>query len=102
MSSKNEDSLLTLIATDALELVLLNLWGCDIFVSAYAEILSEGQKGHSCGFDVGTQCAHYASLLWHHRVTKAKEGYTSNNEDFPRPRNSYLQTIDESALVTLE
>ncbi|KAF3683254.1 putative protein EIN4-like [Capsicum annuum] len=75
-------------------------WG--IFVPAYAEILSEGQQVHSCDFDAGIQCAHYASLLWHYGVTKTKDGYKSDNEDPPRPRNSYLQTIDESALVTLE
>ncbi|XP_016563799.2 cytochrome P450 94B1 [Capsicum annuum] len=71
---------------------------CGVFVSAYAEILSEEQQVHSCGFDAGTQCAHYASLLWHYGMTKEKEGYTSDNEDPPRPRNSYLQTIDENVL----
>ncbi|PHT36971.1 hypothetical protein CQW23_24671 [Capsicum baccatum] len=71
-------------------------------MSAYAEILSEGQQIHSYEFDAGTECAHYASLLWHYGMTKAKEGYTSDNEGPSRPGNSYLQTIDESELVTLE
>ncbi|KAF3664333.1 putative protein EIN4-like [Capsicum annuum] len=75
---------------------------CGVFVSSYTKILSEWQQVHSCGFDAGTQRARYASLLWHYGVTKAKEGYTSDNDDPPRLRNSYLQTIDESALVTLE
>lgn len=36
---------------------------CDVFVSAYAKILSEGKQVHSCGFDAESQCAHYVSLL---------------------------------------
>ncbi|PHT43196.1 Cytochrome 85A1 [Capsicum baccatum] len=75
---------------------------CEVFVAAYAEILSEGQQVHSCDFDVGSQRARYASLLWHYKVTKADKGYTSDNDDPPHPRNSYLQSTDESAIVTLE
>ncbi|PHT63848.1 hypothetical protein T459_32377 [Capsicum annuum] len=75
---------------------------CGVFVAAYADILSEAQQVHSCGFDVGSQSARYDSLLWHYKVTKEKEGYTSDNDDPPRPRNSYLQSTDESAIVTLE
>ncbi|PHT33637.1 hypothetical protein CQW23_25437 [Capsicum baccatum] len=75
---------------------------CDVFVSAYAEILSEGQQVHSCGFDDRSQRALYVSLLWYYRVEKANEGYTSDNDDPPWPRNSVLQEIDESAIVTLE
>ncbi|PHU00779.1 hypothetical protein BC332_30566 [Capsicum chinense] len=75
---------------------------CGVFVTAYTEILSEGQQVHSCDFDAGSQRARYASLLWHYGVTKAKKGYTSENNNPPRPRNSYLQSTDESAIVTLE
>ncbi|KAF3660523.1 hypothetical protein T459_18203 [Capsicum annuum] len=74
----------------------------DVFVAAYAEILSEGQQVHSCSFDAGSQRTYYASLLWHYGVTKDNEGSTSDNDDPPRPRNSFLQTINESAIVTLE
>ncbi|PHT34684.1 hypothetical protein CQW23_26484 [Capsicum baccatum] len=35
-------------------------------------------------------------------VTKAQEDYTSDNDDPPQPRNSYLHSTDESAIVTLE
>ncbi|KAF3674452.1 Calcium-transporting ATPase 9, plasma membrane-type [Capsicum annuum] len=35
-------------------------------------------------------------------VEKANEGYTSDNGDPPQPRNSVLQEINESAIVTLE
>ncbi|PHU11436.1 hypothetical protein BC332_18366 [Capsicum chinense] len=73
-----------------------------VFVSAYAERLSEGQQVHSCGFDAESQRACYASLLWHYGVERANEGYTSDNGDPPRPRNSVLQEINESAIVTLE
>ncbi|PHU00161.1 hypothetical protein BC332_29948 [Capsicum chinense] len=37
-----------------------------------------------------------------HVVTKAEKGYTSDNDDPPRPRNSYSQSTGESAIVTLE
>ncbi|PHT35755.1 hypothetical protein CQW23_23455 [Capsicum baccatum] len=74
---------------------------CGVFVDAYAAILSEGQQVHSCDFDIGSQCARYASLLWNYGVIKEEKGYTSDNNDPPRPRNSYLQSPDESAIVTL-
>ncbi|PHU22259.1 hypothetical protein BC332_07366 [Capsicum chinense] len=35
-------------------------------------------------------------------VTKAKKDYTSDNDDPPRPKNTFLQSPDESAIVTLE
>ncbi|PHT66498.1 hypothetical protein T459_30923 [Capsicum annuum] len=73
-----------------------------VFVAAYAEMLSEGLQGHSCGFDVESQCARYALLPWHHGVTKANEETISDDDDPPRPRNSYLHSIDESATITLE
>ncbi|KAM3324433.1 hypothetical protein P3S67_005585 [Capsicum chacoense] len=73
-----------------------------IFVYAYAEILSEGLKVHSCGFDAGSQRVCYASLLWHYGVEKANKGYTSDNDDPPRPRKSVIEEIDASAIVTLE
>ncbi|KAF3684662.1 hypothetical protein T459_23645 [Capsicum annuum] len=75
---------------------------CGVFVSAYAEILSEGQQVHSSKFEATSQRARYASLLWHYGVTKAKKGYTSNNDDPPQPKNTFLQSPDESAIVTLE
>ncbi|KAF3638105.1 hypothetical protein FXO38_23410 [Capsicum annuum] len=78
---------------------IIGYWDCGIFVDAYAEILSEGLKVHSCGFDVESQRARYASLLWHYGVTKTKEGYSSDNGDPSRPINSILQSIDESAML---
>ncbi|PHU02306.1 hypothetical protein BC332_27557 [Capsicum chinense] len=63
---------------------------CDVFVSAYAEILSEGQQVHSCGFDDRSQRAFYVSLMWYYGVEKANEGYTSDNDYPPWPRNSVL------------
>ncbi|PHU20566.1 hypothetical protein BC332_11717 [Capsicum chinense] len=35
-------------------------------------------------------------------VTKADKGYTSANDDPPRPRNSYLQSTNESTIVMLK
>ncbi|PHU23336.1 hypothetical protein BC332_08443 [Capsicum chinense] len=75
---------------------------CDVFVCAYAKILSEGLQVHSCGFDGASQRARYASLLWHYGVEKTNEGYTSDNGDPPRPRKSVIEEIDASAIVTLE
>ncbi|PHU23152.1 hypothetical protein BC332_08259 [Capsicum chinense] len=66
------------------------------------KILSEGKQVHSCGFDAVSQRACYALLLWHYGVEKANEGYTSDNGDPPRPRNSVLKEIDASAIITLE
>ncbi|PHT53239.1 hypothetical protein CQW23_07701 [Capsicum baccatum] len=73
-----------------------------VFICAYAKILSEGKQVHSCGFDAASQRACYALLLWHYRVEKANEGYTSDNGDLPRSRNSVLKEIDASAIITLE
>ncbi|KAF3651130.1 putative protein EIN4-like [Capsicum annuum] len=56
---------------------------CVVIVCAYAKILSEGLQIHSCGFDAASQCARYASLLWHYGVEKANEGCTSDNGDPP-------------------
>ncbi|KAF3665086.1 hypothetical protein FXO38_09795 [Capsicum annuum] len=64
--------------------------------------LSKGLQGHSCGFDVESQRARYALLPWHHGVTKANEETINDDDDPPRPRNSYLHSIDESATITLE
>ncbi|PHU15457.1 hypothetical protein BC332_16662 [Capsicum chinense] len=73
-----------------------------VFVAAYAEILSEGQQVHSCEFEAASQRARYALLLWHYEVTKAKKGYTSDNDDPPPPKYTFLQSPDESTIVTLE
>ncbi|KAM3217081.1 serine/threonine-protein kinase-like protein CCR4 [Capsicum annuum] len=75
---------------------------CDVFVDAYIEILSEVLDVHSCDFDTESQRARYTSLLWRYEVTKAKEAYTSDNDDPSHPRNSWLQSVDESAIVTFE
>ncbi|KAF3631979.1 hypothetical protein FXO38_26361 [Capsicum annuum] len=75
---------------------------CGVIVVAYAEIWSERQQVYSCEFVASSQRARYASLLWHYGVTKTKEGYTSDNGDLPRPRNTFLQSPDERAIVTLE
>ncbi|PHT78566.1 hypothetical protein T459_16618 [Capsicum annuum] len=75
---------------------------CGVFVAAYAKILSEEQQVHLCEFEVARQRARYASLLWHYEVTWAKKGYTSDNDDPPRPKNTFLQSLDESAIITLE
>ncbi|KAF3618707.1 hypothetical protein FXO38_33292 [Capsicum annuum] len=83
-------------------IVLKEREDCGVFVAAYVEVLSEGLDVHSCDFDDGSQRARYASLLWHYGVTKAKEAYTSDNDDPPPLRNSLLQSADESAIVTLE
>ncbi|KAF3671155.1 hypothetical protein FXO38_06735 [Capsicum annuum] len=74
----------------------------DVFVCAYAEILSEGQQVHSCGFDAASQRARYTSLLWYYGVKKANERYMSDNGDPPRLRKSVFKKIDASAIVTLE
>ncbi|PHU20060.1 hypothetical protein BC332_11211 [Capsicum chinense] len=73
-----------------------------VFVAAYTEILSEGQQVHSCEFEAASQRARYALLLWHYGVTKAKKDYMSDNDDPPRSKNTFLQSPDESAIVTLE
>ncbi|PHU02575.1 hypothetical protein BC332_27826 [Capsicum chinense] len=66
------------------------------------EILSEGQQVYSCEFEAASQRARYALLLWHYEVTKTKKSYTSDNDDAPRSRNTFLRPPDESAIVTLE
>ncbi|PHU24743.1 hypothetical protein BC332_09850 [Capsicum chinense] len=73
-----------------------------VFVFVYAEILSGRHQLHSRGFDVASQHARYSSLLWYDGVEKAKQGYTSDKGDPPRPRNTVLDVIDTSEIVTLE
>ncbi|PHU15456.1 hypothetical protein BC332_16661 [Capsicum chinense] len=74
----------------------------DSLSSKKKNILSEGQQVRSCEFEAASQRACYASLLWHYGVTKEKKGYTSDNDDPSRPKNTFLQSPDESAIVTLE
>ncbi|PHT35808.1 hypothetical protein CQW23_23508 [Capsicum baccatum] len=74
----------------------------DVFVDAYTEILSEGLPVQSYGFDVESQCSCYASLLCHYGVTMANQAYTSDNDDPPNQRNSFLLSNHESVIVTLE
>ncbi|PHT89531.1 hypothetical protein T459_04644 [Capsicum annuum] len=83
------------LASDSLQ----GLWR---ILCAYAEILSEGLKVHSCAFDSACQLVCYVSLLWHYGVEKANEGYTSDNGYPPRPRKSVIKKIEANAIVTLE
>ncbi|PHU19411.1 hypothetical protein BC332_10562 [Capsicum chinense] len=73
-----------------------------VFVYAYAKILTEGLQVHSCEFNVASQRARYASLLWHYGLKKENEGYTSDNRDPPQPKKSVIEEIEASAIVTLE
>ncbi|KAF3617032.1 hypothetical protein FXO38_34222 [Capsicum annuum] len=84
------------------KLVIYDFVPNDSLADARYKILSEVLDVHSCDFDTESQRARYTSLLWRYEVTKAKEAYTSDNDDPSHPRNSWLQSVDESAIVTFE
>ncbi|PHT50770.1 ERAD-associated E3 ubiquitin-protein ligase component HRD3 [Capsicum baccatum] len=75
---------------------LVSPMDCGVFVAA-----SEGLPMQSCDFNVESQRARYASLLWHYGATKANQAHTSDNDDPPHPRYSFPQSTDESVIITL-
>ena len=60
---------------------------CGIFVVAYTGFLSDGLEVPSCGISAGTLHLRYVSLLWNYGISKARNGYISNNEKPKIPRH---------------
>ncbi|PHT55899.1 hypothetical protein CQW23_04385 [Capsicum baccatum] len=54
---------------------------CDLFVTAYAEYLSDGLQVPNDGIDVGLLHQIYAALLWKYRDVKAQKSCTSDIKD---------------------
>ncbi|PHT58474.1 hypothetical protein CQW23_00837 [Capsicum baccatum] len=72
----------------------------------YAEFIVVSKNGDAIANIIHEFCIP-AELPWHmvdehYGVKKANEVYTSDNGDPPRSRNSVLEEIDASAIVTLE
>ena len=72
---------------------------CGLFVSAYAEFLSNGLEVKSSGVSVEILRMINASHLWNYGILKDRNVYISDNEDplSPRPKKA---KIDNNVVVT--
>ncbi|KAF3652333.1 hypothetical protein FXO38_16164 [Capsicum annuum] len=75
---------------------------CRVFVAAYDEFLSDQMQIPSSNVDVKYLRKRYATLLRNYGVKKAKNIYTSDHDDPPRPRSFYVPLTDEYNIVTTE
>ncbi|PHT53607.1 hypothetical protein CQW23_08069 [Capsicum baccatum] len=75
---------------------------CRVFVEAYDEFLSDQMQILSSNVDVEYLRKRYATLLRNYGVKKAKNIYTSDHDDPPRPRSFYVPLTDESNIVPTE
>ncbi|PHT62564.1 hypothetical protein T459_33585 [Capsicum annuum] len=75
---------------------------CGIFVAEYSKYLSEGLVVPSNGFDGQTHHLRYATLLWNYGTVKARKIYTNDNDDPSRSRPSYVLSLDDAMMVSLE
>ncbi|PHT53199.1 hypothetical protein CQW23_07661 [Capsicum baccatum] len=74
---------------------------CGLFVTAYAEHLSDGLQVPNDGLDVGLLCKIYASLLWKYEEAKAQKSCASDIKD-PRPLKPNFVAPDEEQVVHIE
>ncbi|PHT31887.1 hypothetical protein CQW23_28224 [Capsicum baccatum] len=66
-----------------------------VFVTVFAECLSDGLGIPCSSIDAQYHCLRYASLLCKYGSEKAENGYFSENDDPPRPRSKFaLKEID--------
>ncbi|PHU00465.1 hypothetical protein BC332_30252 [Capsicum chinense] len=75
---------------------------CGVFITAYAEFLSDQMQIPSSNLDVEYLRKRYATLLWNYGVKKAKKIYSSDHDDPPRVRPFYVPPIDESNILAIE
>ncbi|PHU14080.1 hypothetical protein BC332_15285 [Capsicum chinense] len=54
---------------------------CGVFVTGYAEYISEGMSVPSVDFEAAYHLMRYTSLLRNYGLQKTKKGYVSENED---------------------
>ncbi|KAM3344179.1 hypothetical protein P3S68_026271 [Capsicum galapagoense] len=74
---------------------------CGVFVTGYAEYISEGMSVPSVDFESAYHHMRYASLLRNYDLRKANKGYVSKNEDPPRPRPTKHVIPNEMAIVRI-
>ncbi|KAF3626639.1 hypothetical protein FXO37_30288 [Capsicum annuum] len=74
---------------------------CGVFVTGYAEYISEGMSVPSVGFEAAYHLMRYTSLLRNYGLQKTKKGYVSENEDLPRPRPTKHSIPDEMTIVRI-
>ncbi|PHT55679.1 hypothetical protein CQW23_04165 [Capsicum baccatum] len=67
---------------------------CGLFVSTYAEFLSDRHQISSLKFDPKKHRTRYASLLQDYGVNKTCTGYVSENQDPPRPKHTFIRSED--------
>ncbi|XP_047251385.1 uncharacterized protein LOC107879154 [Capsicum annuum] len=66
---------------------------CGVFVSVYAEYLSEGLDISSSKVDAHYHRLRYASILCKYGSVKAENGYFSENDDLQRPRMKTIKNV---------
>ncbi|KAK6796466.1 hypothetical protein RDI58_004167 [Solanum bulbocastanum] len=74
---------------------------CKMYVSAFAEFLSDEINIPSTRFRSDYLCKRYATLLWKYGMDKAKAGYVSDNDDPTRRKNDYTSPA-EDGLINVE
>ncbi|KAF3624053.1 hypothetical protein FXO37_31559 [Capsicum annuum] len=67
---------------------------CGLFVAAFAEYLSDCYQIPSSEFDSKKHHTRYAYLLWDYGVNNTCTGYVSDNQDPPRPKQTFIRSED--------
>ncbi|KAM3360302.1 hypothetical protein P3S68_020014 [Capsicum galapagoense] len=67
---------------------------CGLFVAVFAEYLSDWYQIPSSEFDSKKHHTRYAYLLWDYGVNKTCTGYVSDNQDPPRPKQTFIRSED--------
>ncbi|KAF3645926.1 hypothetical protein FXO38_19416 [Capsicum annuum] len=75
---------------------------CGVFVTGYAEYLSEEMNVPSNGFEAAYHRMRYATLLRKYDIQKKEKGYVSENDDPPRPKSRIIKLPDENKMVCIE
>ncbi|KAF3684924.1 putative protein EIN4-like [Capsicum annuum] len=79
----------------------IGILDCGLFVTAYAEYLSDGLQVPNDGLDVELLRKRYAALLWKYREAKSQKPYTSDIKYPQRSKPNYGASKEEQ-LVHIE
>ncbi|PHT99074.1 hypothetical protein BC332_31998 [Capsicum chinense] len=74
---------------------------CGLFVTDYAEYLSDRLQVKNDGLDAGLLHKIYSTLLWKYGEAKAQKSYASDIKDPRRPKSNFLAP-DEEQLIHIE
>ncbi|KAH0762611.1 hypothetical protein KY290_018684 [Solanum tuberosum] len=67
---------------------------CVLYSAAYAEYLTDGQPIPLANFEANLHHSRYGALLWNYGNQKASFDSDSDNEDPPKPRNTFVDSDD--------